>query len=251
MNVIESIKAENLRNVSVPLEINQIKEFFENKELFFLVDYSSSKIKGNMFLTYLSNLDIPCEIILTGASKEEKFELLKSYMETRNLNNSNTLRYMTAQIFLEKKGFNTLDIFEALILTKEECSEFVLINAEMVNRWNTFISSVMIYFLTSVKTIEEEFKFKESFKKIDDPHYIGTNIVQLFGVPAFLEMFYSVPADTEIFYFKQQFEEYMFRGKNLFEYFCNPENTLFLLFDDMLKGNAELGNISDLMAKVE
>lgn len=251
MNEATSIKPENLRNVSVPLEISQIKEFFENKELFFLVDYNSSKIKGNMFLTYLSNLDIPCEIVLSNTTKEEKFELLKCYMETRNLNTSKTLKLMATQIILEKKNFNSTDIYDDTDLTKDECLEFIAANIDIIDRWNVFISSMMIYYVTAVTVLEDEFKFKNTFNEIDDPHYIGTNVVQLFSVPGFLETFYSVPADSEIFYFKQQFEEYMFRGKSIFEFFCNPENTLFLLFNEMLSGKVTLQAIDELMTKAE
>lgn len=250
MKDIQTIDPANFRNVTVPLEISQIKEYFENKELFFLISYTDSKIKGNMFLTYISNLDLPCEIILTGASKEDRFELLKFYMETRNLNLSATLKYGAAQLLLERKGIDATMMFENPVLSREECAEFIKNNEELVSRWNTFFSSMMIYFLTSIQEVEEEYSFKTQFKVVDDPHFVGSNVVQLFSVPMFLEMFLSKPADCELVYLKPQFEEYMYRGKNLFHYFYCPENTLLLLFNEMLSGNTNLEDINKMFAQV-
>lgn len=249
MTTMQEIEPSNYRNVTVPLEISQIKEYFENKKLFFLINYAESKIKGNMFLTYISNLDLPCEIILDKTSKEEKFELLKFYMETRNLTISNILKLTTAQMMLEYKGFDTTTIFMNPVFTREECAEYIKTNSELVQRWNVFISSSLVFILTSVPALEESFAFKDTFKVIDDPHYIGSNVVHLYSVPSFLELFFSKPADTEVFYFKPQYEEYMFRGKNLFHFFFCPENTLFLLFNEMLTGNKSVEEINELFQK--
>lgn len=249
MTTMQEIDPSNYRNVTVPLEISQIKEYFENKQLFFLINYADSKIKGNMFLTYISNLDLPCEILLDKTNKEEKFELLKFYMETRNLTISNVLKLASAQVLLELKGFDTTEIFINPAFTREECAEFIQNNPELIQRWNTFISSSFVFLLTSVGELEEQYSFKNTFQTIDDPHYIGSNVVHLYSVPSFLELFFSKPADTEVFYFKPQFEEYMFRGKNLFHYFFCPENTLLLLFNEMLTGEKSVEEINELFQK--
>ena len=51
-----------IRQVTVPLAIESIKEFFQDKEIKFIVDYDNSKIKNQIFLTYVSNLDIPVDL---------------------------------------------------------------------------------------------------------------------------------------------------------------------------------------------
>lgn len=249
MKEIHEIDPVNFRNVSVPLEIEQIKEFFQNKEIFFLVDYTKSKIKGNMFLTYLSNMDLPCEILLDGTSKSEKFELLKLYMETRNLNNSNALKLAVAQLMLEYRGIDTAEIFSNPSLSKEECREFRDLYPELFQKWHTFIQSSLIFFLTSIKEIEEEYNFKNVFSPIDDPMYLGNNVVQIFSVPSFLELYFSRPIEGELFYFKQQFEEYMFRGKNFFNFFICPQNSLYMTFETLLSGNIDLTPLSKIFAK--
>lgn len=249
MKEIHEIDKANYRHVTVPLEIESIKEFFQNKELFFLIDYTQSKIKGNMFLTYISNMDLPCEILFLKASKEEKFELLKIYMETRNLNNSNSLKLAAAQIMLEFNGFDTTQILDNPGFSREECQEFIQTHLSMIQRWDTFIRSSMIFMLTSMKDIEENYQFKNQFKQIDDVNYLGNNVVQLFSVPSFLEFYLSKKTDTELFYFKQQFEEYMFRGKNFFDFFASPQNSLYLTMQALLATDIDLAPLATIFKK--
>jgi len=243
---ISEIESENIRYVSVPLEIHQIKEFFENKNLFFAIDYSQSKIKGNMFLTYLSNLDLPCDIILTDVSTQEKFDILKIYMETRNISTSNVLRYAAAQVVLENKGVSSLDLVRNPILTKEECDLFKQQNHELIKKWDLFISSTLLFMLKTYPDLNEHYRFDSAYKTINDSNYIGSNVVNLFSIPFFMELFFSVPANEEVVYFKAQFEEYMFRGKNLFEYFDVPENTMIALFSGLLLDTIQTTDLEKL-----
>ncbi len=239
---------ENLREVTLPLDMEQIKDFYENKERFFLIRYKDSQLKGGVFHTYVGNLEIPCEIIYEGVSKEERFDLLRSYLETRSLNHCNSLRLTVAQLLLIKKGFQGAEsCLREPVLSLEECHEFLAENKEVMDRWDMFLSSTMLYMLTSVSILEEEYRFKESYPVIDDPRYIGTNVVNLFSVPMFMESFFSLPSSPQIAYFPQQFEEYMFKGKNLFHYFCNEENTLFLLFNSFLDGSVSVEEFESLI----
>lgn len=246
---VNSVPKENLRKITLPLEVEQIKEFIENKELFFLVEYSDCKLRGASLHTYVGNLELPCDITFTNVSKEDRFELVKSYMESRSLNPANALRLTVAHLLLQYKGFSDSESFLVNpVLSKDECCEFLEVNSELMERWDTFVSSTMLYQLTSIQTLEETYSFKDLFMTIDDPRYIGTNVVNLFSIPSFMELFFSIPCRSSLYYFKPQFEEYMFRGSNLFNYFCCEENTLILVFNEMLAGRLPadfLENISN------
>ena len=67
-----------------PIPLEDLKEYFANKELTFLIDYENSTLKGEKFLTYLSNLDVPCDVVL-GKDKDSILELVEVYMNTRML----------------------------------------------------------------------------------------------------------------------------------------------------------------------
>ena len=153
---ISSMNPDHIRISPVPLKMDSIKEYFENKELFFLVDYSQSQIKGNMFLTYISNLDLPCEILLEGTSKEEKKSLLKNYMESRNLANSDVLRLGAAHAVLRYRNTETEGFYQNPVLTHEEQDEFIAENQELLRRWDQFISSTLIYMLQAFPALETQ-----------------------------------------------------------------------------------------------
>lgn len=225
------IEPQNIRKAAAPLKIEAIKEYFENKGLFFIVNYSESQIKGNMFLTYLSNLDLAYELDLSTASKEEKFELIRIYMETRNLNASDVLKLAVAELLLTYKNVDTTQFFAQSIFTAEEKAEFIQTYKSLIEKWDQFLSSTYIYMIKAIPSLNEELKVETQFKEIADPNFIGLNVAQMFGIPAFIDLYLSIPPHQELVYFKHQFEDYIFNGKNFFHHFCCPENTTFIAFE--------------------
>ncbi len=237
---LSKIDPKNIRNVSVPLKVEALKEFFENKELFFIVDYSTSQIKGNMFLTYLSNLDLPCEVDLSKATKQEKFDMIKTYMETRNMNGSDVLKLTAAELVLRYKCVDYGQLFVNSLLTEEERVEFIKQNVEILHKWDHFLYSTLSYLIKMYPELNETLKVEEQYPVINDPNYVGLNIVQLFGIPGFAELYFSSPLWTTFNYFKPQFEEYMFKGQNFYHYFCCEENTMFILMTSIFNGQIKM-----------
>ncbi len=239
---IEPVERE-IRRVVAPLTMDQIKEFFINKNLLFVIDYAKSSVKGKVFLTYISNLDLPAEVDFADTSVEERMELLKDFMESRNINETKGLTLLTAAVLLHNKGVNIeRDIVPFVPLSLDEMKAFAAKNPALMERWYTFLDSMMLFAMYSVQLVETTddgsqvaipaFEtafpgFFDKYEKIDDPLYIGSNVVNLFRIPLFLELYFSIPAPTPGKYFKQQFTEYMFKGKRLIHYFDVPENSFF------------------------
>ncbi len=92
-----------LREVTVPLPIESIKEFFVDKEIKFLVDYENSKIKDQVFLTYVSNLDIPIDI-KDNIEQETLFKLIDCYMTVKTITDIPFLNSIVSQIILAAAG---------------------------------------------------------------------------------------------------------------------------------------------------
>jgi hypothetical protein len=246
------VEAQNIRETAAPLKIEAIKEFFENKNLVYIVDYASSQIKGNMFLTYLSNLDLNYEINLATATVQEKFDLLKIYMETRNLNASDLLRITVAELLMTYRGQDTSVFFPQPILTKEEKAAFIENNQTLFERWDLFLNSMYVFMVKSIPKLNEQLKVQDQHKKIEDPGYIGLNVVQMFSLPGFLDLYLSNPPQHELVYFKHQFEDYIFNGKNLFHYFYCPENTTFIAFSAIFKNEMSVDTFAEFaMAETE
>lgn len=242
----EQIKDENLETqyTKVPFSIEEMKSYFMNKNKFFIINYKKSELKGNLFLSYVGNLEIPFEIDYTDATKEEKFELLGEFLKSRNIVKSNSLALTIAEILLHSRGIKNFTLIKNPILSADEIEEFIARKTELIDKWNTFLLSTNVYMLTTVSALDEAYNFKEQFQVITDANFVGHNVVQLFSVPSFMEAFLSVPADREIFYFKHQFEDYIYKGKNLFTYFNCPENTPYIIFQSLLSGDISLEDLT-------
>jgi len=235
---------ENIRRVKVPLSVEQIKEFFSNKELVYFINYKESELKGVVFLTYLSNLDLPAEIDFEGSTYEDKAELLQIYMSTRNILNSEVLRLNLSKLILEHRGVDCKDMFNSPIFSDDESKKFIEDNKESLDRWERFLESTIVFSLHCAKELDDEMGIKEKFPVINDAQYIGANLVNLFSIPSFMEIFLSVESKHELAYFEPQFEEYMFRGKNLYSYFLCDENLIFKMFMAHVSGGISMKDIS-------
>jgi hypothetical protein len=223
-----------LREVTAPLSIEQIKEHFTNKNIQFLIDVSKSQLKDHVLITYLSNLELPCELKFSNCSNDEIKTLLKAYMESKSLLNSLNLKYLSAQIVLDSVGYDSDSLFGGALLDKKERQSFISENSQLVDSWAQFVSSSIIFAVSSYPALEEHYKFKSSMPQITDLDAVGYNVVNLFGIPGFMESFYSMPMKFQPHYYKAQFDEYIYKGKNFFHYYQNDNNILAIFLEALL-----------------
>lgn len=237
VNQSDEVKNLSFQVVTAPLSIEQIKSYFENKNQLFVIDYKNSQIKGGMLLTYISNLELPCEIDFKDVSKEEIYDLIAAYFETKSIVSTEILHIIAAKILLESKGIDSEYLDCGKIFDRNDVKYFIEKNQEIVSKWNSFVSSSFYFFLFCYRDLAEQHGVKNDFPEVNDPDYVGYNIVKLFSIPGFLETYYSVPISHSVHYFKPQFDDYIFKGKNLFQYFINPNNILAIALDDVFRGN--------------
>ena len=248
---IQNTKPDNIREVVAPIPMTQIQEYLKNKDIVFIFKYSESvKLKGSMLLTYLANLDVPAEIIL-DVPKEQKFELLKDYMMSFNINNLHSLACLTAAALLVRKGCSEDDLrmcFSYLALSVDELKEFNELNKEMLDRWEITFDSMSIYLQTCIKEFEQAFgSYDEAYEVIDDANYIGKNFVNLFSVDLFLDVYFSlIKGNTNFRYLKKQFNDYMFARKNLFHYVENAKSPMLWLLMGVASGDIKYDDIASL-----
>lgn len=226
-----------IRECTVPLNIETIKEYFVDKEILFLIDYDESKLKDKVFLTYLANLDLPCDIKATpDFDKEKMFALLDAYMEVKTVTNVPFLAKLMSHILLKAIGFDTDKHLTKKYFSEEIAAEFIETRKEAIKKWVHFLDSSMLFLIYSTKELNEQLKVEENFPVIDDADYIGLNIVNLFTLPGFLTCYLGQNPTGEMSFFKQQFEKHMFKGKSFFEYFNNGENITVPLMLGLIDG---------------
>jgi len=217
-----------------PIPIDSIKEYFKDKSVMFLIDYENSKLENKVFLTYLSNLDIPCDLKLDSLSSEKKLALLEAYLDIKNITNVPALNIMMAQVILHMIGTNPSTLFKTLSLTTEECNAFIEKNRLAIEKWLVFLDSTMVFLIYSYKDLNDKIKVHESFPIIDDENFVGLNVINLLKIPAFLELYFAAEKPVALYYFKQHFETYMFKGKSFFEYYNNESNAFIPLLKQLI-----------------
>ncbi len=225
----------NFRQCTVPLPIDQIKEYFKDKSLFFLLDYENSKLQDKVFLTYVSNLDIPSDLHLREDYPNDKlFKLLDAYMEIKTISNIEFLNMAMAQILLRARGKSAEEVFETALLTDEQADAFIADRQEVIDRWLHFIDSSMLFLIYVHQTLNDEVKIENYPSVIEDPDYVGLNIVRLFAVPGFLEAFFASSGDQPMSFFKHQFTEAMFKGESLYTFYCVETNPFVPMLSAMI-----------------
>lgn len=221
-------------NTIAPISIEELKKYFVNKDTKYIIDYKNSKLKGLKLLTYLSNLDIPCDIQLDIADPEFT-ELLKDYLTCPFIVNIELLEVATIHMLLHIRG--VIDSGSAnKSIVSAIMSKFVLDNTDIVNKWLSVLDSLTLY---NMYIVEEPtfLEFVKSHPLSEESSPIGINFVSLLKHEVFYAFYENIdPAGMK--YYQVYFDEYMFKGKNLYSYWANGNNPLFLLTSAIANGTA-------------
>jgi hypothetical protein len=214
----------NIINTVAPIPIDELKKYFVDPDTKFLINYKDSKLKDSKLLTYLSNLDIPADIDLNGSENQEFFDLLKAYFESPFLLNVDLLEESAIEVLLTRKN----------IIVKEEYSKFIDENTEIIDKWVNVLESLLLY---NVSIINEP-KIKEtlsSFEIVPGQDLVGINFVNLIKHEHFY-LFYDSVNNDHLKYYQGYFDDYMFKGKNLYSYWAHENNPLFLISFGIAEG---------------
>lgn len=217
MKVVETV---------APIPISELKIFFEDKDLIYKIDYEKSQLKGEQLLTYLSNLELPCD--LSFNNNEDLYSLLKEYLVYDRLVEIPILIKLIIDVLLQKRELTT-DMSHLLFIEE---------NKEILNIWEERLDALTLYnfyivnsermknFVTSHGTVERE----ETTK--------GINFVHLLNKPLFFEFYRKINREN-LKYYPKYFNDYIFNGKNLYKFWANPLNPLFLVHLEILTKGME------------
>lgn len=220
----------------LPLDDNQLLEFIDNQNKVYEVDFSKNTLNVESALIYLSNLEMKCNIDFSGLSLEQKFDLIKTYMMFDSMVSIENLEKLVLQIFNQYKGISLEDC-NPNILSKEEIVTFIDKNQELLQKYDEVFSSIFFFNLLSYYNEEERELMKKGCEKvIQNPRYIGINFVNLLKYPEFYAQF-LLDKPKYTYYFQEYFEDYMFKGYNLFKFLETENNIILRVFGSLF--NAE------------
>ena len=195
----------------VPIELKDLKKYFEDKTESYNIDYIDSKLKGAQFLTYISNLDIPCDL------SNYDDELLKEYFNSSMLVSIPLLERAAMIVLFEHKG----------LLKEIKNAKFISENLEIIDKWASKLESLPLYNMSIIG--EAAFKdFVDVYPKDETTDTAGINFVSLLKHKDFY-FYYNKPEEKIVRNYTKYFTEYMFKGKSLFDYWGVKENPMFLL----------------------
>jgi hypothetical protein len=207
----------NIIETTAPIAIDYLKEFFTNKdETSFLIDYENSQLQGSKLLVYLSNLDVPCDIKVDEGS-ESFNNLISDYLNSPFVLNIKTLEIATINILLARRGIVETDAYNNIIDA----------NKEILDRWEEVLDSLALF---NMYTLDNE-EVRENIRSVPANTYEdlkGINFVSLLKHEDFYEFFSTWKLENAR-YFDGYFNDYMFKGKNLYSYWANENNPMFLL----------------------
>lgn len=201
----------NIINTTAPIALDDLKKYFEDKETHFIIDYQNSELQGDKLLTYLGNLDLPCDVINFDQ------EFVSAYLRTQMLVN-----------------IPSLETVVIAMLGKLKMGEEVEDKEELLS-WERKIDSLSLFNIYAVNSDEMKDWVKQ-FPEDDTKDLKGVNFISLLKNEDFYLLFKKINQDN-LTYFSSYFNDYMFKGNNLFSYWANENNPMFLLTWAIASGN--------------
>jgi hypothetical protein len=207
----------NAITVTAPISIDELKKYFSNKETSYLIDYQNSKLRADKLLTYLGNLDLPADIDLTAIDQSLAEELMLSYFKLPVIVNVPSVERLAIYIIAEAKGIVDTTVY----------SDFISANREILDSWISKIDSLTLYNMYILNS--EEIKvFVRSHPEDATDDVAGINFVSLLKHDIFYTLYQKIEKHN-LKYYSRYFDEYMFKGKNLYSFWANEFNPMFLL----------------------
>lgn len=208
-------------NVTAPIPIDELKKYFANKDTFFVIDYQLSEIKGQKLLTYLSNLDLPVDVVNFDN------DFIKDYFHSPSLVSLPSIEMVATQILLEMKN----------LIETNAWTEFINDNKEILSVWKKKLDSLTLFNLYTVDD-EETKNYIKSFPEDPTKDLEGINFVSLLKHEIFY-LWYGEVEDSTLTYFSSYFNDYMFKGKNLFAFWATLANPMHVFTVSIASGEVD------------
>lgn len=206
----------NFVNTVAPISIEDLKKFFTDKSTFYIIKYNESTLQGAKLFTYLSNLDIPCDIDFSGCDDTVCYEVLKEYFNTSTLLNVPILEKLAIFLLLQEKE----------IVPKKDI-QFLEDNKEIIHKWISKLDSLSVYNMSIVQS--DEFKnFVNQFPVDDTDSLEGINFISLLKNHDLYAIYGKVDR-SGLKYYSKYFNDYMFKGKNMYSFWATENNPMFML----------------------
>jgi hypothetical protein len=207
----------NVIKTIAPISLDDLKVYFSDKSTRYLIDYKNSKLQEQKILTYLSNLDLNCDIEIEDFKDPVNAKLLQTYFASTTLVNIPTLERAAMGVLFEYKG----------LIEPGHFSDFIKENLELVKSWVQKLDSLVLF---NTYTINDEAAKQEvrNYPEDDTDSVQGINWVSLLKNQEFF-YFYQILDVSNLRYYSRYFSENIFKGRNLYSFWATEKNPMFLI----------------------
>jgi hypothetical protein len=207
----------NVIKTIAPISLENLKVYFSDKSTRYLIDYKNSKLQEQKILTYLSNLDLNCDIEIEDFKDPVNAKLLQTYFASTTLVNIPTLERAAMSVLFEYKG----------LIEPGHFSDFIKENLELVKSWVQKLDSLVLF---NTFTINDEAAKQEvrNYPEDDTDSVQGINWVSLLKNQEFF-YFYQILDVSNLRYYSRYFSENIFKGRNLYSFWATEQNPMFLI----------------------
>lgn len=218
MQIIETI---------VPIPLENLKKYFEDKNSLFLIDYKNSTIKDEKFFTYLSNLELPCDLDVNAIDEEDIFSLFEIYLNSDSLIEIPALEILVVEVLHEYVGVIKEEREEF-----KECRKFLHKIIEMyeedILKWCEKLTSLVVYNAYTINDDNLREDLEKNYPIIEEENLKGINFVNLLKYEHFY-IFYENTKNFERKIYKSLFNDSIFKGKNLYYYWAQKNNPFYFM----------------------
>ena len=211
---------------TAPIPMSLLKRKF-TEDVEYVLDYSKSAYKNREFITYLSNLDTKCRLSLPD--QKEALELAIAYMHSTMLTSIKDLEDIVVNLLLAYQGQPNF-----LAMTYDDARDLFKENKEIFDVWIRRLHSTILYAHYVQHEINEEGELvrieSEELSKCqvdEDDRLGGINFVYLLDHELFPLLLQKADFNN-LSYNVKIFNDYMFKGANLFNFFANENNPVFI-----------------------
>lgn len=194
----------------IPMDLLRLK-FTE--DVHYIIDYTQSKFKGKVLLTYLTNLNLDCEIKFSDT--ESEMSVFKEYLSLTSMVQAPQFENIVIHILLDVLGVPNGLTFDP--------TEFIQENSDILARWLTNVAMLPTYSFHCHPKLKEHVN---NYEEVEDD-LRGINFVNLIKHPDFPLLISAVP-DSTWCWNKTFFNEPCFAGKDMFQFFMDKNNPLFI-----------------------
>jgi hypothetical protein len=223
----------------VPIPVDILRKVVGEDEVVLRVNISESTVEPQQALIYLSNLQIPVEIV---GDVDDRLKVLDAYLRLPTLLKSYELETLALELFLTIKGLTDIEWFP---------QEWIEERQELIDKWMSLLESMAVYALTVIE--DDDLKaLVEAYPEDATQDTVGINFVHMFDNHLWPIYFQHVD-HSRVRNYTQYFNEYMFKGKNLFSYWAIPENEIYLMtvamVDDEFMPDEEFAQLRKTMIR--